>query len=194
MTAATPLDHLAATDLIMNPSPPESPERKEKASEAPSSPETPTASLPNSYVADNQRVDDSSKLKTFLSILRKYATALACLLRSTVFGNTVLIIRISLDLSASQTLHPSDSLYRRSSLNQLQILVSDKVKMTLLSLLTFGESTGITSIGLRRSSGQYRCANRNSTLLREVFSIGDSDDGLGRMLAVLRFWFTKDLV
>lgn len=25
-------------------------------------------------------------------------------------------------------------------------------------------------------------------------SIGDSDDDLGRMLAVLRFWFTKDLV
>lgn len=25
-------------------------------------------------------------------------------------------------------------------------------------------------------------------------SIGDSEDGLGRMLAVLRFWFTKDLV
>lgn len=25
-------------------------------------------------------------------------------------------------------------------------------------------------------------------------SIGDSDDELGRMLAVLRFWFTKDLV
>ena len=25
-------------------------------------------------------------------------------------------------------------------------------------------------------------------------SIGDSDDSLGRMLAALRFWFTKDLV
>lgn len=25
-------------------------------------------------------------------------------------------------------------------------------------------------------------------------SIGDSEDELGRMLAVLRFWFTKDLV
>jgi uncharacterized protein YbgA (DUF1722 family) len=25
-------------------------------------------------------------------------------------------------------------------------------------------------------------------------SIGDSDEPLGRMLAVLRFWFTKDLV
>ena len=25
-------------------------------------------------------------------------------------------------------------------------------------------------------------------------SIGDSDDALGRMLAVIRFWFTKDLV
>ena len=27
-----------------------------------------------------------------------------------------------------------------------------------------------------------------------ISSIGDSDDELGRMLAVLRFWFTKDLV
>ncbi len=31
-------------------------------------------------------------------------------------------------------------------------------------------------------------------LLTLTFSIGDSDDELGRMLAVLRFWFTKDLV
>ena len=26
------------------------------------------------------------------------------------------------------------------------------------------------------------------------YSIGDPEDALGRMLAVLRFWFTKDLV
>ena len=29
---------------------------------------------------------------------------------------------------------------------------------------------------------------------KHVRRIGDSDDSLGRMLAVLRFWFTKDLV
>lgn len=28
----------------------------------------------------------------------------------------------------------------------------------------------------------------------EIGSIGTSDDDLGRMLEVLRFWFTKDLV
>ena len=31
-------------------------------------------------------------------------------------------------------------------------------------------------------------------MLTPSFSIGDSNDGLGRMLEVLRFWFTKDLV
>ena len=30
--------------------------------------------------------------------------------------------------------------------------------------------------------------------LMYLTSIGDSDDALGRMLAVVRFWFTKDLV
>ena len=33
-----------------------------------------------------------------------------------------------------------------------------------------------------------------SLKLKTLCSIGDSDDELGRMLAVLRFWFTKDLV
>lgn len=31
-------------------------------------------------------------------------------------------------------------------------------------------------------------------VLIESYSIGKSDDELGRMLEVLRFWFTKDLV
>ena len=63
-----------------------------------------------------------------------------------------------------------------------------------ISLLMLGKSTGTTLIGLRRSSGQYVCANVKPALLKEGISIGDSEDGLGRMLAVLRFWFTKDLV
>lgn len=116
--------------FIMNSSPPESPEGNEKPSEAPSSPPTPTTSLPSSYVADNQKVDDSSKLRTFLSILRKYATALTCLPRSTASRNPMLILSVSIDLSASQTLHRSGSLCRRSSLSQLQTLVSGKLGTT----------------------------------------------------------------
>lgn len=36
----------------------------------------------------------------------------------------------------------------------------------------------------------HRCLSR----INGLTSIGDSDDELGRMLEVLRFWFTKDLV
>ncbi len=33
-----------------------------------------------------------------------------------------------------------------------------------------------------------------STVIADMISIGKSDDELGRMLEVLRYWFTKDLV
>ncbi|KAL8909302.1 MAG: hypothetical protein Q9207_000312 [Kuettlingeria erythrocarpa] len=100
---------------------------KDTASPAPSSrssaenPNAPTSSIPTAYVSD--KADDSSKLRTFLSILRKV-----------------------LELS-----RPTRNLY------QVRTEVS-------------GDCIADTSI-----------------------SIGDSDDALGRMLAVLRFWFTKDL-
>lgn len=37
-------------------------------------------------------------------------------------------------------------------------------------------------------------ATAPASAANERYSIGDSEDALGRMLAVLRFWFTKDLV
>ena len=44
----------------------------------------------------------------------------------------------------------------------------------------------------------HRVCNHPLALLKHsltpMCSIGDSDDELGRMLGVLRFWFTKDLV
>ena len=49
-----------------------SPAQKGKDEPAPTNSEQPITSLPSAYVADNQKVDDSSKLKTLLSILRKY--------------------------------------------------------------------------------------------------------------------------
>ena len=60
--------------------------------------------------------------------------------------------------------------------------------------LTFNQSIGTTLTGRRLSLGQLCCADGTSTSLKEASSIGDSEDALGRMLAVLRFWFTKDLV
>ena len=60
--------------------------------------------------------------------------------------------------------------------------------------LTWNQSIGTTLTGLRLLSGQLCCADGTSTSLKEASSIGDSEDALGRMLAVLRFWFTKDLV
>ena len=42
--------------------------------------------------------------------------------------------------------------------------------------------------------GYASCSNPWKYALTYSFSIGDSDNGLGRMLEVLRFWFTKDLV
>lgn len=66
--------------------------------------------------------------------------------------------------------------------------------MILYSWLTFGQSTGTTWIGPRHSLGQHVAYIRDQNWLKGTISIGDSEDGLGRMLAVLRFWFTKDLV
>lgn len=124
----------------MNSSPSDSPANKDRASPAPStatgkssaSGETPTASLPDSYVSDKP-VDDSSKLKTFLSILRKF-----------IGVTDIASVRFSLP---AQLLEPTPNLEYWNYLDRPETFVG----------------------------------------------IGDSDDDLGRMLAVLRFWFTKDL-
>lgn len=42
--------------------------------------------------------------------------------------------------------------------------------------------------------GYGLCSARQNRKLTSSDSIGDSDDTLGRMLSVIRFWFTKDLV
>ena len=42
--------------------------------------------------------------------------------------------------------------------------------------------------------GYGLCSAHRNHKLTSSDSIGDSDDGLGRMLSVIRFWFTKDLV
>ena len=42
--------------------------------------------------------------------------------------------------------------------------------------------------------GYDSCSVHRNHTLTSSDSIGDSDDALGRMLAVIRFWFTKDLV
>ena len=66
-----PFHQTLLQESVMNSSGTESPAGKERAEPAPSTPEKPTTSLPSSYVADNQKVDDSSKLKALLSILRR---------------------------------------------------------------------------------------------------------------------------
>ncbi len=51
---------------------------------------------------------------------------------------------------------------------------------------------------LSRSTRDLHSVSVSLTLLQRLlillYSIGDSDEPLGRMLGVLRFWFTKDLV
>ena len=88
-------------------------------------------SIPAAYVSD--KADDSSKLKTFLSILRKF-----------IGVSDIASVRFSLP---AQLLEPTPNLEYWNYLDRPE-----------------------TFIG-----------------------IGDSDDNLGRMLEVLRFWFTKDL-
>ncbi|MCJ1452751.1 hypothetical protein MMC28_003094 [Mycoblastus sanguinarius] len=94
--------------------------------------EATTISRPDAYVSD-KAPDDSSKLKTFLSILRKF-----------IGVSDIASVRFSLP---TQLLEPTPNLEYWNYLDRPE-----------------------TFIG-----------------------IGDSDDELGRMLGVLRFWFTKDL-
>ncbi|KAL8830833.1 MAG: hypothetical protein Q9170_005560 [Blastenia crenularia] len=114
----------------MTSTPIKSPVNKDTASASPApssrssveAADVPASSIPTAYVSD--KADDSSKLRTFLSILRK-------------------------------------------------------------------SNTGIILIAQRPSSGTSDVPLKK--LGSHPTSIGDSDDALGRMLAVLRFWFTKDL-
>ncbi|CAO1602862.1 hypothetical protein XANCAGTX0491_006460 [Xanthoria calcicola] len=119
---------------------------RERASPAPSSrtsaetADAPTTSIPTAYVSD--KADDSSKLRVFLSILRKF-------------------IGVADIASASLRSHPPKNLEEWFC----RVAVADSLKE------------------------YWNYLDRPETFI----SIGDSDDALGRMLAVLRFWFTKDL-
>ncbi|KAL8943273.1 MAG: hypothetical protein Q9216_001184 [Gyalolechia sp. 2 TL-2023] len=121
----------------MTSTPTQSLANKDTASPAPSSrssvetADAPTSSVPTAYVSD--KADDSSKLRTFLSILRKF-----------IGVADIASVRFSLP---AQLLEPIPNLEYWNYLDRPE-----------------------TFIG-----------------------IGDSEDALGRMLAVLRFWFTKDL-
>ncbi|MCJ1427715.1 hypothetical protein MMC29_005620 [Sticta canariensis] len=112
--------------------------RQDRVSPAPStatstaSGDAPTVSIPGAYVSD-KAPDDSSKLKTLLSILRKF-----------IGVADIASVRFSLP---AQLLEPTPNLEYWNYLDRPETFIS----------------------------------------------IGDSEDGLGRMLAVLRFWFTKDL-
>ncbi|KAL2059387.1 hypothetical protein ABVK25_000680 [Lepraria finkii] len=125
---------------MTTPSSRESSTNRAKASPAPSTAtatstgstaETTTTSRPDAYVSEKS--DDSSKLKTFLSILRKF-----------IGVSDIAAVRFSLP---TQLLEPTPNLEYWNYLDRPETFIS----------------------------------------------IGDSDDGLIRMLEVLRFWFTKDL-
>ncbi|CAF9923940.1 MAG: hypothetical protein ALECFALPRED_002572 [Alectoria fallacina] len=116
----------------------ENPSNKAKVSPAPSpttsvtsTRDTTTTSRPDAYVSEKS--DDSSKLRTLLSILRKF-----------IGVSDIASVRFSLP---AQLLEPTPNLEYWNYLDRPETFVA----------------------------------------------IGDSDDGLGRMLEVLRFWFTKDL-
>ncbi|KAM0797246.1 oxysterol-binding protein-like protein [Usnea florida] len=93
--------------------------------------DTTTTSRPDAYVSE--KPDDSSKLRTLLSILRKF-----------IGVSDIASVRFSLP---AQLLEPTPNLEYWNYLDRPETFVA----------------------------------------------IGDSNDGLGRMLEVLRFWFTKDL-
>ncbi|KAI4125842.1 MAG: hypothetical protein LQ338_004047 [Usnochroma carphineum] len=122
---------------VMTSTPISTPAKKDVASPAPSSrssvetPDAPTTSIPTAYLSD--KADDSSKLRTFLSILRKF-----------IGVADIASVRFSLP---AQLLEPTPNLEYWNYLDRPETFIS----------------------------------------------IGDSNDTLGRMLAVLRFWFTKDL-
>ena len=99
------------------------------SSETPEKPE----SIPTAYLSDKAGTDDSSKLKTFLGILRKF-----------IGVSDIASVRFSLP---SQLLEPTPNLEYWNYLDRPETFIS----------------------------------------------VDDSDEPLGRMLAVLRFWFTKDL-
>ena len=102
--------------------------------------EAPTASLPAAYVSD--KADDTSKLRTFLSILRKYVRNLLemsrnhdsrkafehvyrCLPRLVLgFFRELANLDMRIDSSECPTLPPSDFHYRPSCWNRRRILVS----------------------------------------------------------------------
>jgi hypothetical protein len=59
------------------------------------------------------------------------------------------------------------------------------------------QNIGTTSTDQKLSRGQYDILfvlRKGSLSDRQDHSIGKSDDPVGRMMEVLRFWFTKDLV
>ncbi|KAL9603666.1 MAG: hypothetical protein Q9219_000985 [cf. Caloplaca sp. 3 TL-2023] len=121
----------------MTSTPTKTPTDKDTASPAPSThssveaADAPTSSVPAAYVSD--KADDTSKLRTFLSILRKF-----------IGVADIASVRFSLP---AQLLEPTPNLEYWNYLDRPETFIS----------------------------------------------IGDSEDALGRMLAVLRFWFTKDL-
>jgi oxysterol-binding protein-related protein 9/10/11 len=105
---------------------------------APSTPNSVTSSrtaspMPSEKVQDGKTPDDSSKLRTFLSILKRF-----------IGVTDIAAVRFSLP---AQLLEPIPNLEYWHYLDRPETFVS----------------------------------------------VGDSEDALGRMLGVLRFWFTKDL-
>ncbi|MCJ1470988.1 hypothetical protein MMC07_009636 [Pseudocyphellaria aurata] len=138
----------------MNPSSQDLSPNNDRRSPAPSatstaSGEAPTVSIPGAYVSD-KTPDDSSKLRTLLSILRKF-----------IGVADIASVRFSLP---AQLLEPTPNL--------------------VLDLP--GSTRNLYKVGV--------VVHAVCTPAHREPSIGDSEDGLGRMLAVLRFWFTKDLV
>ncbi|KAI9735962.1 MAG: hypothetical protein M1834_001428 [Cirrosporium novae-zelandiae] len=97
---------------------------------------------PPTIISSEKTPDDSSKLKTFLGILRKF-----------IGVTDIATVRFSLP---SQLIEPIPNLGRTAF---------------YIRPMKLGASEPETFV-----------------------SIGDSDDSVERMLEVLRFWFTKDLV
>ncbi|KNG47547.1 oxysterol-binding protein [Stemphylium lycopersici] len=146
------------------------PEKAQSAS-APASTINSRAATPSNAGAE-KAPDDSSKFKTFLSILRRF-------------------IGVS-DLAAVRFSLPAQLLEPRPNLGMLAEHRPRRIQGHAGHGLT--ESRVLALLGQARHIHQVSAAwSYVKRAMTDSRSIGDSDEDLGRMLGCLRFWFTKDL-
>lgn len=152
-----------------------------------SRPVTPSnLSTPTSSIEVKGGADDSSRLKLVLGILRKWVLLeQLCAARSDELQNEILTAKGLLECQISRLFA---SLYLLSSLNLFRILVRPSTRCCIT--LTFER---VLALHWQTRDIREVCWSCHWRMVAYNSSIGSSDDELGRMLEVVRFWCTKDL-